>query len=179
MLSATPLRMSYWLIPANPVRREFKRIISELAKEFDGPSFEPHLTLYSGPFGPGDYTDSIVRQTVETTGALELEVSGINFSALFTKACFVQFKPSTAATRLSDSIRNAVSCPSDYVFDPHLSLFYGELSQEAQSKILKSIKLPALAQFDEIAAIANATSVQSPADLESWREDYRLRLRGC
>ena len=37
----------YWLMPAKSERELFRQLIRILAKEFDAPHFEPHLTLFA------------------------------------------------------------------------------------------------------------------------------------
>src|SRR5438445_6498217 len=45
---------SYWLIPAEPVRTECRRVIEDLAGRYSAPpfepapQFEPHVTIYFG-----------------------------------------------------------------------------------------------------------------------------------
>jgi len=39
----------YWLIPAAPKRELFRELVRILAKQFDGPRFEPHLTILAVP----------------------------------------------------------------------------------------------------------------------------------
>jgi hypothetical protein len=38
--------LTYWLIPAEPARSHFRTLIQDLARRFDAPIFEPHVTVY-------------------------------------------------------------------------------------------------------------------------------------
>src|SRR6266542_3735225 len=37
--------IAYWLIPAEPARGFFQGVINDLARRYDAPLFEPHLSL--------------------------------------------------------------------------------------------------------------------------------------
>lgn len=39
------MKYSIWVIPPEPIYSQLKTIIDDLAGEFDGPTFEPHMTL--------------------------------------------------------------------------------------------------------------------------------------
>ena len=43
--------IAYWSMPASAAREFFDTIIRQLARRFDGPLFEPHLTLFVAPEG--------------------------------------------------------------------------------------------------------------------------------
>jgi hypothetical protein len=39
---------------------ELQGVISALAEKFNGPTFEPHLTIFSGPFAPCDAQEELL-----------------------------------------------------------------------------------------------------------------------
>ena len=39
--------IAYWLIPSEPAHSFFQRIINDLARRYDAPVFEPHVTIMS------------------------------------------------------------------------------------------------------------------------------------
>src|SRR6266496_4609929 len=40
--------IAYWLIPAEPARGFFQGVINDLARRYDAPLFEPHVTIHVG-----------------------------------------------------------------------------------------------------------------------------------
>jgi hypothetical protein len=40
--------IAYWLIPSEPAHSIFKRIINQLARRWNAPVFEPHVTIHVG-----------------------------------------------------------------------------------------------------------------------------------
>ena len=41
--------IAYWLIPTEPAYTYFQAVINYLARRYDAPVFEPHLTIHVGP----------------------------------------------------------------------------------------------------------------------------------
>src|SRR5947199_10754697 len=40
--------IAYWLIPAEPAHSSFQIAINDLARRYDAPLFEPHVTIHVG-----------------------------------------------------------------------------------------------------------------------------------
>src|SRR3972149_1366255 len=87
-----PKGSSLWLMPSGKIYKRFSNLIKKLAKEYDDPVFEPHITLL------GEFTDSL---EVSAKGANEL-VSGqkpftvnleeIDYQAFYFRTLFVKAK---------------------------------------------------------------------------------------
>lgn len=159
--------IAYWLIPAEPARELFHKIIEILAKEFTAPRFEPHLTIAATPEGQ-ESPRSILRQL--KAKPIRLRVRGIGFSSKFTKTLFVRFSRSKSLQRLVVDLGRATKARVRLPADPHLSLVYKKLPPSVKRELASAIKLPfSRVIFDSIKAVRCASATQSAADVKTWR----------
>src|SRR5437660_1675571 len=57
--------IAYWLIPAEPAHRFFQRLIEDLARRYDAPLFEPHVTIHVGANYPDAAEKTLSRTARE------------------------------------------------------------------------------------------------------------------
>jgi len=162
-------------VPAEPYLSEIHKKVSELAKRFDGPEFVPHLTIYFSLFNQKD-SPELILQLLAKQKRFYVAPKALLFSDNFTTSCYIKFEESERLSGMSELVHNSVKSPSDYKFSPHMSLFYGSLSQDAEREIKSEFKLPNLISFDLLKAIANPPQVKTPADVNSWYEVAQCRL---
>jgi 2'-5' RNA ligase len=168
--------LTYWLIPAEPARRYFSSLISDLARRFDAPVFEPHVTVYVTNRGQEDPAE-LLTQAVADSETHRLSVARIDFSDQFTKTVFVQFRPDVALEKLSERLRSASASPRGYQLNPHLSLLYKKLSRETKMQIASSLSLPfEEVLFDSLKAVTSPAIIKSREDVEAWRGVTSKRL---
>ena len=175
--SATEL-LAYWLIPAEPARSYFRSLISNLADRFDGPVFEPHVTIYVTE-NTEEQPDTVLGEAFKSYGRYRLSVRGLDHSDKFTKTLFVQFEPNEELARLTSDLRRASAVQSDYELNPHLSLIYRTMSREAKRDLAASINLP----FDEVRfhsamAVISPANIKTREDVEAWRVVATQQLCG-
>ncbi|CAN5522048.1 hypothetical protein BH20VER3_BH20VER3_22470 [soil metagenome] len=154
--------VAYWLIPAAPARGFFTETIRRLAQEYNGPIFEPHLTLAVGPDAPGEEDRAFAGLTL---GPINLRSAGLAFTSKFTQTLFVRFEQSPELRRL----RASLGWPEDRAFIPHLSLLYQKLRVAQRGRLAHEIRLPfATVTFDSVAATRCRVPVESAADVALW-----------
>jgi hypothetical protein len=169
-------RASFWLLPAAAEQAVFQELIHDLALRYDGPVFEPHVTLYSGTYAPDERLDAILAQAGREAEPLRLHVDTVAYTAQFTKTLFVQFQPSLRLSRLSERLRAHASQPSDYVLDPHLSLMYKHMSEAEQRRLAASIRVPLdTVTFDAVCVTVAPTPTRSPQDVARWEIRWRQK----
>ena len=170
--------LSYWLLPSTADRAFFQDIINTLAKTYEAPSFEPHVTIYSGVYTPQDNPETLLQQATNYVLRVRLCVDTLLYTDVFTKTLFAQFHPSPILAAISKTLRNAASAPSDYMLNPHLSLIYKQLGQEAKQHLVSSLHIPqSEIIFDEVSAVMSSASTQTPKDVERWDTVYRRKLQ--
>ncbi|PYJ25049.1 MAG: hypothetical protein DME91_05935 [Verrucomicrobia bacterium] len=161
--------MTYWLIPAKPAYSFFQNLINDLARRYDAPVFEPHMTIHVG-LHRFDVAEKAIAKAAACSGRIEAKMLEISHSSEFTKTLFVQFRLNAKLSRLNEIIRDAAQDSSDYQLEPHLSLLYKKMSPAARRELANSIKLPfSLVVFDSIKVVRCVSPTQSRADVEAWR----------
>ena len=161
--------VGYWLCPAEPARSGLAELIANLARQFDAPVFEPHITIYvtnAEHENPG----AVLEKVLKGRELFRLTVTGLDYSEEFTKTLFVQFAPDPDLARLSEDLRRASVTRNDYELNPHVSLMYKEMDEETKRRLASSITLPFTeVTFDNVKAIISPAEIKSRQDVEAWR----------
>ena len=161
--------LTYWLIPAEPARSYFRSLINDLARRFDAPVFEPHVTLYVTE--PGHENPAgVLRETFRDIERPRLSITAIKYSDEFTKTLFVEFQPDESLARLNGKLRAASASRHKYQLNPHLSLIYKTMSSETKVQLANSLRIPSDdVRFDSTKAVISPARIESRADVEAWR----------
>jgi len=160
-------RIAYWLMPEKTIVGLWRKAVDRLATEYGSVPFDPHVTLYVHQQANNPSCDRIIESCGYET--VVLETTGLCFSDLFTKSCYIQFRQCPEIMRLYEQIKGASKNPDDYTLDPHMSLFYGDLAETDRQQIHESIKLPASISFTTIRAVLIPDPVLGPDNVKSWK----------
>jgi 2'-5' RNA ligase len=170
--------ISYWLIPAEPARSFFQRVINDLAHRHHAPLFEPHVTVYVGA-NQADATENALSKAARECEPIKLKTLEIGHSSEFIKTLFVQFALNTELRQLNEIIRAAAQEFSHYELKPHLSLLYKKMPAVARRELADSIVAPfSEVTFDALKAVRCISPTQSRADVEGWRVVSTKKLCG-
>lgn len=161
--------IAYWLIPAEPARSFFQGVINDLARRYDAPLFEPHVTVHVGA-NRADAAESALSEAARVCRPIKLKALEIGHSSEFIKTLFVQFTLNSELRQLNEIIRNAARDSFHYQFKPHLSLLYKKMPAAARCELAGSIKVPfSEVIFDALKAVRCISSTRTRADVEAWR----------
>jgi 2'-5' RNA ligase len=170
--------IAYWLIPAEPARSFFQGVINDLARRYDAPGFEPHVTIYVGA-NRADAAESAISEAAHACKLIKLKALEIGHSSEFIKTLFVQFTLNTELRNLNEIVGNAAQHSSHYELKPHLSLLYKNMPAVARSELADSINVPfSEVTFDSLEAVRCISPTQSRADVEEWRAVTTKKLCG-
>jgi 2'-5' RNA ligase len=165
----------YWLMPAKSTRELLREIIRILARQFDAPRFEPHLTLLATP--QDRRSPKAILQQIEAS-PIRLRVRGTASSSRFTKALFVRFESSKSLEKLISDLGRVVKTRRKKLRDPHVSLLYKRLPARVKKELASTIKLPFRGmKFDCIQAVGSALPIRDRSDVEAWEVVARKSLR--
>ena len=161
--------IAYWLIPTELTRGFLEKLIADLARRYDAPVFEPHVTIHVGP-DQAEVAEQIVSQVAMGCESIRLEVLDVHHSGQFTKTLFVQLALNAKLQRLSELIRQRSPPSSPYYLNPHMSLLYRRMSLAARREMARSIRLPfSEVVFDSICAVRCTSPTRNRAEVEAWR----------
>lgn len=160
--------IAYWLIPSEPARSYFQRLIKDFAQRYDAPEFEPHVTVHGGA-NCGEAVEGVLSKVARGCEWIVLQAREIGDSSEFTKTLFVQFAVTMQLKQLHQNIRTATQDSSEYQLNPHLSLLYKTISSEHRRQLACSIEVPfPEVTFDSLRAVRCISPTQSRADVEAW-----------
>ena len=160
--------IAYWLIPTEPVHSFFQGIVNDLARRYDAPVFEPHVTVHVAANRAEAGQQALAGATRECT-PITLKPVGIDHSDEFIKTLFVQFELSKELQEINAIIRRAARDSSQYELQPHLSLLYNKMAAATRGELAASITLPfSEIIFDAIKAVRCVSPTRTSADVEAW-----------
>jgi 2'-5' RNA ligase len=166
------MKICHWLVPGGESRRLLQETIDQLGREYDGPSFVPHVTLFAHD---GEQYDAGKLQAVlRGRASITLQPVRITGTESFTKCVFVEFAESATLEELAAAVRLDVE--SDYEFHAHLSLIYAALDSETRQDVARALLLPPPIVCDEIWTVLTETPIRSRMQVEAWQVIGRERL---
>ena len=161
--------IAVWLRPAEPAHSLLQGIINDLARRFDAPVFEPHVTIHAGA-DRADLAETALEHVARECTGIGLTSLGIEQSEEFVKTLFVQFKSNAELRQMNEMIRQSADDSLKYEAKPHLSLLYKKMEPTARRQLAASIIVPfPEIAFDRIKAVRCVSPTQSHADVEAWR----------
>lgn len=129
-------KYSLWLRPFGDISFSIQQRIDKLSEKYDTPSFEPHVTLISGI----RYGETELIQLTETlAGALkpfDLLLTNAGYRDKYYQSLFVHIKKSEELMNAYKTALRLFDYEATEEYIPHLSLMYGNLSQEEKERIL-------------------------------------------
>jgi 2'-5' RNA ligase len=144
-------------------------IIRRLAQDLDAVDFEPHVTLFCGR-SSDEEANATARGIAAEFAPITLTPERLAYTDLFTKTLFVQFEDSAIARQMFEAARRSYAHPSDYVFNPHLSLLYKKLPEARQRALCDTLDLPkGVYQFDRVRMIETELPIEDDGPVRHWR----------
>ena len=170
--------ISLWLTPQEPLRTTLNAIVRRLARDLDAVEFEPHVTVFCGRLSD-DEAEAAASALGARFGPIQLTAERLSYTDAFTKTLFVQFQKSNKAQQLFEAARRAYLRPSDYSFNPHLSLVYKTLPKARQEQLRQTLDVPIGAYlFDQIRMVETKLPVAEPSAVREWRQVCDIPLSG-
>jgi hypothetical protein len=161
--------IAYWLIPSEPAHSIFKQIVVDLARRYDAPVFEPHVTIHVGA-DRADPAKKAFSAAVRACKLIALEPLRIHHSDEFIKTLFVEFAMSAELSKINGIIRREANDCSRYHLKPHLSLLYKKLPVATRCDLAAAINVPLTeVTFDSVKAVRCVSPTETPADVHTWR----------
>ncbi|MDP8219327.1 MAG: hypothetical protein P9M03_11455 [Candidatus Theseobacter exili] len=134
-------KFALWLMPAGSVNKTLAQLISNISKQFNAPVFEPHVTLLGGLKSIHNPLKNKAENLVSELSKFNVYLTEPEFSDSYFQCLYYKVK----ATRQIISVYETafgIFCPAKKMgsFFPHLSLLYGNISQDKKQEILKNFK---------------------------------------
>lgn len=175
--------MSLWLCPTGQEAHILRQAIQALAKQQSGsPEFDPHVTLLGSiplPHLPADVVRRLQR-VLSSAGvlgaALELDILPAQHGQTYHQSVLAPVQRNTSLSALRKACEDEFDIHSSTPYFPHLSLLYGDLSQDRRDELAAHVNgslqlLPRTAKFGELCI------VRTVGPVEDWEVIGRVTLR--
>jgi hypothetical protein len=110
-------------VPASPWRERFGALIRELADQFDGVVFEPHITLHVGTLPDASQVSGRFAAAAASRPPMTLVCGGTRHDKGHFRTLFVPFDD-RRVNELRDALVDATELRGNYDLCPHLRLLY-------------------------------------------------------
>lgn len=163
-------------MPAEPLRAQLHKSVCDLAREFDAPIFDPHVTVFVGRSTVPEFT-GVVESLIQTFAPMTLYADRLDHSDRYTKTFFVQFAESKILQTMSDTVRWGCTTPSDYALNPHLSLLYKNLDEANRLALCQRPAAPMGSYLFDGLRIMQADELTTEAkNVRAWRRIAEFKL---
>ncbi|XP_059669468.1 cyclic phosphodiesterase-like isoform X2 [Cornus florida] len=132
---------SVWGIPPDDVRERLKKLMSGLRSEFSGPEFEPHVTVVGAVLLTEDDARQKFTAACEGLKAYGATVVKVATGTFFYQCVFLLLHPAAEVVEASKHCTGHFGYKNSTPYMPHLSLLYGDLTDEEKKKAQEKAEL--------------------------------------
>ena len=161
--------MGYHLFfqPQGALTEQLSGIIRQLAKEYDGPVFAPHVTLLARI--PDADEDELIEKTKVLATKMQpfsLTIGELRIEDAYFRALYALLVEQDALRTLHEQASEVFGMEPSSAYRGHLSLLYGNYSVERKERTRGNLQIPTGAPF-----VATAIHLfKTPSSVETWRK---------
>lgn len=153
---------SIWIIPQNELYKNLANTISNLAKKFSAPIFEPHITLL------GDIAISrneLLSRSYELAHSLEpfeVSLTSLDQDDEYLHCVFLKAANNYEIIEANLLARNLFGREDDTKFEPHISLLYGNFPKPVRDEIISDLEgrfKPQIFSIKELYVVLSSSNI--------------------
>jgi 2'-5' RNA ligase len=167
-------RFSLWLVPDGAAAEIYQAIIDRLAREYGGPVFPPHLTLFGSITVDEAEALERARRLAAAAAPFTVEVDGIDVDATYFQSLFATVRATDALLALRQAAERTFDAPPGERYRPHISLLYGFFPDDVKQAIVRDLRRSLPPSFVTRTLLVN----QSGDSVADWRTALRVGLGG-
>ncbi|XP_047308578.1 cyclic phosphodiesterase-like [Impatiens glandulifera] len=180
--ASEPIKRVYsvWALPPEDVAQRLRKLMAELRSEFDGPEFEPHVTVV----GAISLTETDAREKFvagcEGLKTYNATVEKVTTGTFFYQCVFLLLRPDPQVIATAANCWNHFGYKNSTPYMPHLSILYGDLSEEDKKKAQEKANIidDSLANLSfEINRLALYETDTEDITLKSWKKITEFHLQ--
>ncbi|KAM5561049.1 cyclic phosphodiesterase [Rosa sericea] len=131
-------RWAVWAIPPDSICKRVKTVMEALRKEFGGPEVEPHITVAGSIlFNRSEAIEKFIGACNEINPYV-CQVDQLETSKFYFQCVSLVFQTDHQLTQETGLLAGRMYCNSANM--PHLSLFYGDLTDEEKKRAVEIVK---------------------------------------
>ncbi|OGH16460.1 MAG: hypothetical protein A3C30_04695 [Candidatus Levybacteria bacterium RIFCSPHIGHO2_02_FULL_40_18] len=135
------MKYSIWTIPPDPIYYQIKATIDQLSKRYQGPQFDPHMTLLGEIEADLSELEQKVKKLATGLSKLELSLGPVSFSTTYFQSVFVRINSTAKLMQLNIDAKKLFDMENN-VFMPHMSLLYGDHDMLTRGKAASTLMIP-------------------------------------
>ena len=130
---------SLWLVPTGKAYDKLSSLIQRLAKSYNAPIFEPHVTLIGEIMQSENDALRKTEQLASRQNSFQITLNSVDYQDYYFRTLFIRAEKTNLLQALHDRSKDVfeVKDVSDYM--PHLSLMYGNFPKAVKEQIIKDI----------------------------------------
>jgi len=149
---------------------DLSEIILNLARDYNGPIFQPHCTL----IGKTDVSLPRLKLAIIDLNSnfdlSKVHPKEINYSENYWRSLYIELDEKIVLTKWHEYICHSFSIDNDKEYLPHISLMYNSISREEKKRIAKNIRLQSSYKIKSIQIIDCSEKV------DDWRMVFELKI---
>lgn len=172
-------RFSVFLTPAAPDFAYTQKLIEEYCAKFDQPSFEPHVTVYTGDLTDPERLKMAVSHAAAEVSPYSLRVRGIGCSDEYFRTLFIELEENRLLREIFENIHSGFGGRGDYRLFPHLSLLYMDMPLRDKKALARRVKLDREEiLFDRLKLVTPGNDGEGWRDPAKWETLFSVGLKG-
>ncbi len=128
-----------WLVPTGTVYDRLAGVIFDLSARYQGPQFDPHLTLLGRLEGEQEPLFDRTKQLARALHPFEVRLKDPGHESSYFRCLFLPVEPSPTLLSAHQQAKQIFNRQATSVFDPHVSLLYGLFSESLKQEIINSL----------------------------------------
>ncbi|XP_039800230.1 cyclic phosphodiesterase-like isoform X1 [Panicum virgatum] len=161
---------SVWALPPAPIRDRLRRIMEGLRAAHGGPAFEPHATVVGDFRSRRSAALEVLRTAAAGVQPYTARVTGVARGSFFYQCVYLLLEPTPEVVAASDYCCGHFGYKGKTPLMPHVSLLYGDLTDEEEEsrKKVEELDKDICGLESEISELALYRTDTADKSLESW-----------
>lgn len=162
-----------WLMPSDKIYDHLVTIIKGFSEKYEGPFFEPHVTLFG--FLPGTQEEIMAHcfALAKTLQPFDIRLTDLGYQDTYFQCLYLNVDGTAEIMEANSQARRIFQSSRSSEFTPHLSLLYGDYPTAFKDQIISSLGKDLRFRFDitEIHLIRAESE-----DPKQWTKIQRFQL---
>tara|TARA_B110001454_G_C12601542_1_gene384678 strand:+ start:334 stop:828 length:495 start_codon:yes stop_codon:yes gene_type:complete len=142
-----------WLTFSKNDRKYLKNIINNIAKKYNAPKFEPHITVYGLIDLEINVIKKIINKISDNHNVFVTKKIKIQQSNDLWKTIYIELEYGKELKLIYKNLKESFKDPIKYQFNPHLSLIYKILPTKEKIKIINQLDIKNKFKIEEMAIL--------------------------
>lgn len=165
-------RYSLWFMPSGSAYKTLDEIIYRLSLKYSTPRLFPHVTIIPDVVSREKQMISDTVQLVELISPFRIVLGKIEYSNEYFKCVFARAEPREILIATNSNAREIFD-RQELTYEPHLSLLYGNLSEQIKKEIVQTVGQELNVAFD----VQSIHIIDSDPERHNWHEIKELQFK--